>query len=60
MQVFQLIALKQYILLVFYTSSSSYQFSIINPSGSVYQPKEIFDTHQHAEKEGRLAIQFAS
>ena len=60
MQVFQLISLKQYILLVFYTRNSNYQFSIINPNGFVYQPKDIFDTQQRAEKEGRLAIQFAS
>ena len=60
MQVFQLISLKQYILLVFYTPSSSYQFSIISPNGFVYQPKDIFDTYQRAETEGRLAIQLTS
>ncbi len=60
MQVFGLIALKQYILLVFYTPSSKYQFSLINPDGFVYQPKDIFDTYQRAEKEGRLAIHLAS
>ena len=60
MQVFQLISLKQYILLVFSTPSSSYQFSIIYPNGFVYQPQDIFDSYQRAEKEGRLVIQFAS
>ncbi len=57
MQVFQLIALKRYILLVFSTPSSRYQFCLINPDGFVYQPQDSFDTQQRAEKEGRLAIQ---
>ena len=57
MQVLRLIALKQDILLVFNTPSSSYPFSLINPDSFVARPKDSFDTQQRAEREGRLAIQ---
>ena len=60
MKILQLVSLKQYILLVFYTDNSCYQFSLIDPHGYVYSPRDIFDTSLRAEKEGRLALHLAS
>ena len=60
MKVLQLVSMKQYILVVFYTDNSRYQFSLIDPYGYVYSPRDTFDTSLRAEAEGRLALHLAS
>ncbi len=60
MKIIALVSLKQHVLMVFYTSRSCYQYSIIAPNGYVYEPNDIFYTALSANHEGRLAIQFTS
>ncbi len=60
MKIIALVSLEQYILMVFSTKHSCYQYSIITPNGYVFQRDDIFLSADSATKEGRLVIQSAS
>ena len=60
MKIIELVFLNQYILMVFCSKRSCYQYSIIAPNGYVYEPDDIFPNASSADKEGRLVIQFTS
>lgn len=60
MKILKLISINRYILLVFHTPDSGYQFSLLTPNGFFYQSQNLFCTYQQAEREARSAIQIAS
>jgi hypothetical protein len=51
-----LIAIEDYILMVYYSSCHGYQFSIVDEIGIVYELDEIFYTAEAALTEGKTAI----
>jgi hypothetical protein len=58
-KIFQLVTIKKFTLVTYYTSKNCYQFCLLDPEGVHYSFDEIFYTAYAAEQEGRKAINAA-